>query len=224
MILKPESAKSKTIGRVWLDGARCVVAAKFPEKHDVWRLVCKKLLYAWSGGQWERTFGASADLNERAAELTHRLLLAGFIVEVPDTVAPLVTTANYTPESFRHVRRYVAGEYADWFCLTWARHEDLYGLATRLPSAHWDGRAVVVSREYFAEVLDFAEVHGFSVSDGAHTLAAIARQEQDSMLIVQVPPLPSVVPVADKRAALAAPEFVEIDRDLLDDEYDDSAA
>lgn len=220
MLVSPEKPRTKSIGRVWIDGR--TVAAKFPEKDDAWRLACKKLLYSWSG-RWERTFATGVDLRQRAAELVHRLLLAGFIVDVADDVARLALDSAYEPESFRSVRRYMAGEYADWFCITWARNEDLYGLATRLPGAHWDGRAVVVSREWFAEVLDFAEVHHFAVSDGARGLAALAQLERDRMIVVAVPPLPKPAATNEKRPALPAPEFVEIDRELLDDEYDDSA-
>lgn len=220
MLVSPERPRTKSVGRVWIDGR--TVAAKFPEKDDAWRVACKKLLYSWSG-RWERTFAAGVDLRQRAAELVHRLLLAGFIVDVADEVAGLALDASYEPESFRNVRRYMSGEYADWFCVTWARNEDLYGLATRLPGAHWDGRAVVVSREWFVEVLDFAEAHNFAVSDGARELATLAQQERDRMIVVAVPPLPKPAASNEKRPALPAPEFVEIDRELLDDEYDDSA-
>lgn len=222
MILSPEQPRSKCVGRVVIAG-QCVTA-RFPEKDETWRLVCKKLLYGWERNRWERTFAADVNCADRAAELAHRLLRAGFIVETTDAIADLVQRVTYAPESFRNVRRYIGGEYADWFCLTWARSEDLYNLATRLPTAHWDGRAVVVSREYHAEVLDFAEAHGFAVSAAAKELAALAQAEQASMLVIAVPPLPKPTPIGDKRPALPAPEFVEIDRELLDDEYDDTAA
>lgn len=223
VILKPEGkVVSKCIGRVAIDSD--AVTARYPEKDDAWRATCKKLLYAWEFSRWQRRFAAGVNLQHRAAELAHRLLRAGFIVELDDAIAALVVDASYAPESFRDVRAYTAGEYAGWFCITWARNEDLYGLATRLPSAHWDGRAVVVSRECFEEVIDFAETHGFSVSDGARTLAQQAQCERDSIVIVPVPPLPKLPTVTDKRPALPAPEFVEIDRELMDDEYNDSAA
>lgn len=221
MILSPESPRHKAIGRVAIDGS--AVTARFPEKDDLWRATCKKLLYQWEFTRWQRTFGFGANLQHRAAELAHRLLRAGFIVEVDDAVAELVTTVTYAPESFRHVRAYTAGEYAGWFCLTWARSEDMYNLATRLPTAHWDGRAVVVSKEYYEEVVDFAETHGFAVSDGAKSLAERAQKERDGIVILPVPPLPKLPPTTDKRPALPAPEFVEIDRELMDDEYDDTA-
>ncbi len=222
MIVCPETPRSKCVGRVAIVG-QCVTA-RFPEKDETWRFTCKKLLYVWQCNRWERAFAVGVSLVDRAAELTHRLLRSGFIIETTDAVADLALRVAYEPESFRNIRRYTAGEYTDWFCITWARSEDLYGLVTRLPTAHWDGRAVVISREYCEEVLDFAAAHGFAVSDGARALAELARQERDSMLVVAVPPLPKPTPIADKRPALPAPEFVEIDRELLDNEYDDSAA
>lgn len=221
MILSPESPRAKAIGRVAI--LSDAVTARYPEKDDVWRTTCKKLLYQWEFTRWQRSFGTGANLQHRAAELAHRLLRAGFIVEVDDAIAELVTTVTYEPESFRNVRAYTAGEYAGWFCITWARSEDLYGLATRLPTAHWDGRAVVVSYEYFEEVIDFAAAHGFVLSDAAKKLAEQAQQERDGIVILPVPPLPKLPPATDKRPALPAPEFVEIDRELMDNEYNDSA-
>ena len=222
MILSPESPRAKTIGRVAIIGD--AVTARYPEKDDTWRATCKKLLYQWEINRWQRRFMPGVNLQHRAAELAHRLLRAGFIVELDDAIAGLVTAASYDPESFRNIRAYTAGDYAGWFCITWARSEDLYALATRLPSAHWDGRAVVVCKEYYEEILDFAATHNFLLSDGAKTLAERAQHERDSIVITSIPPLPKLPPVIDKRPALPAPEFVEIDRELIDDEYDDSAA
>ena len=222
MRVSPERPKSASVGRIWVEGA--TVCARYPEKDEAWRVACKRLLYGWSFNCWKRTFAEGVDVAERAAELAHRLLLAGFVVEADDAIMQMALAASYTPETFRYVRAYVAGEYAGWFCITWARNEDLYSLATRLPTAHWDGRAVVVSREHYEEVLDFAATHGFLLSDGAKALAQRAQEERDAIIVAAVPPLPKLPPAADKRPVLPAPEFVEIDRELLDDEYDDSAA
>lgn len=222
MRVSPEQRKSDSVGRVWVDGA--AVCAKYPEKDETWRVTCKRLLYGWTVNRWQRTFADVVNVTERAAELVHRLLLAGFVVEAPEEVMQMAMTASYKPETFRYVRRYVQGEYKDWFCLSWARNEDMYGLATRLPGAHWDGRAVVVSREHFEEVLDFAEAHGFEVSAAALDLAAMARDEHDRMVILPIPPLPKTPPASMKRPDLPAPEFVEIDRELMDDEYNDDVA
>lgn len=222
MRVSPEQRKSGSVGRVWVDGA--TVCAKYPEKDETWRVTCKRLLYGWEVNRWQRTFAAGVDVTARAAELVHRLLLAGFVVDAPESIMQMALAANYTPETFRHVRRYVAGEYADWFCLSWARNEDLYGMTTRLPGAHWDGRAVVVSREHFEEVLDFAEHHGFEVSQAALALAEMARDERDRMVILPIPPLPKTPPASMKRPELPAPAFVDVDRELLDDEYNDDVA
>lgn len=222
MILSSKSPRSKVVGRVAIIGD--AVTARYPEKDDVWRTTCKKLLYTWEINRWQRRFMPGVNLQHRAAELAHRLLRDGFIIEADDVVAELVTAASYEPESFRNIRAYTQGEYAGWFCITWARSEDLYALATRLPSAHWDGRAVVVCREYYEEVVDFASTHNFLLSDGAKALVEQARQERESIIIVSIPPLPKLPPATDKRPILPAPEFVEIDRELMDDEYDDSAA
>lgn len=225
MILKPESkVVSKCIGRIWVEGN--IVSALYPEKDEAWRSTCKRLNYGWIANRWQRTFPDKADKTHRAAELAHRLLVAGFIVEVDDAIAALVIDASYNTENFRVIKKFVAGDYKDWFCIQWGRHEDLYGLATRIPTAHWAGIGVAVSREYFEEVMDFADAHKFFVGDAARQLADIAKRERDSMIVIDVPPLQleRKVQIVDGRPVLTAPDFVEIDRELMDDEYNDTTA
>lgn len=221
MIISPERPRTKITGRVTILGD--TVIARYPEKDDDWRATCKRLSYIWENGRWQRRFWTSDKIQHRAAELAHHLLNAGFIIELDDIVAQMVTSASYELESFRNVRTYTSGEYAGWFTVTWPKNEDLYGLVTRLPTSHWDGRSVVVRREYFEEVIDFAELHGFTLSAGAKELADKARREQESIVIVDVPPLPKAPAINDQRPKLTAPEFVRIDQELIDDEYDNSA-
>lgn len=222
MIISREAPVTKAIGRITVKGAW--VEALLPEKNDVWRSVCKRLLYQWTDRRWCRQFLDRTVAPHRAAELSHQLLRAGFILDVEEEIAQMALDVSYQPESFRNIRRYTLGEYTDWFSITWARNEDLYALATRLPSAHWNGSSVVVSREYYEEVIDFAEAHGFVMSQGANDLAEKARVEAAQMVVVEVPPLPKAVPVNTGRKSLPAPEFVEIDRELMDDEYEHAVA
>ena len=221
MIIAPTTTRAKSIGHITIAGN--VVDARFPEKDEQWRLVCKKFLYTWEVNRWVRKFDRSV-IQHRAAELAHNLLRAGFIVQVDDVIAELIENVSYKPESFRNVRAYTKGEYDGWFVFTWAKTEDLYALVTRLPSAHWDGTAVVVRNEYYEEVLAFAETHGFEVSDAALALAEKARQTNADIIVIDVPPLPKPADASGQRPTLRAPEFVEIDRELVDDEYDNSAA
>ena len=55
------------MGRIWVEGA--AVCARYPEKDEAWRVVCKRLLYGWSFNCWKRTFADGVDVAERAAEL-----------------------------------------------------------------------------------------------------------------------------------------------------------
>lgn len=228
MILRPPTPVSNSIGRVAVAGP--VISARFPEKHDAWRTVCRAAGLHWETGRWQRILHHTtpeATVHNRAAELVHRLLLAGFIVEAPDAIAAMATHATYTPESRRNIRTYTAGEYAGWFTLTWMRTEDgnkLYHLATQLPGAHWDGRCVVVSREHYEEVIDFAEIHGFQLSAGARQLAAQAADEIAGALLVEPLPVAESALIDMQIPVLPVPDFVTIDQELIDDEYDDTTA
>ena len=228
MILRPPAPISASIGRVAVAGP--AITARYPEKHDTWRTICRDCSLRWSDGRWLRILPHStpeSTVNHRAAELVHRLLLANFIVEAPDAIAAMATHATYTPESRRNVRTYTAGEYANWFTFTWMKTEDgnkLYNLVTRLPGAHWDGRCVVVSREHYEEVIDFAQTHGFRLSEGARQLAGLAEAEIAGALLVEPLPIAESAPIDMKTPVLPVPDFVTIDQELIDDEYDDTTA
>lgn len=225
MILSPPKPASKLIARIraGMNMYGPAIQAVLPERSDDFSAAVKRLGYAWRDRAWTRDFSFDVPLNDRMAELAHAIMLAGYAVEVPDEVGQLVIDEAFALEPVRFVKRLISGEDKDSFLITWrGRDDNAYNLANRLPTARWNGRGMVVRREFFEEILDFAALHGFEVSQGAKELAELAQAERDSAVIVDVRPIKKQAEL--ERPELTVPDYVEIDRELLDDEYDDDVA
>lgn len=216
MILRPETPRSPLVAVLATDGTR--ITAHFPERNEHFRSALLRLDYHWNSprGPWsrevdERWNGATGD---RLVELAHALLLAGFIVEVPSReVAELAIAGDYQPEHRRWVRGLTSGQHQGWFVVRWPRDEDYYGRAVRLPGARYAAPHVVVPPDAWREVLDFAEAHGFRLSDAAAQFAQAARDRYESMVLaVPVPRAKAATPTA-----LAA-KVGEVHPDLRDDD------
>jgi hypothetical protein len=191
-----------------------LVQARLPEKHEDFREVVKARGYHWNGWNrvWEKHInGQTGPSLHRAAEVGRALLEAGFIVDFPDqAVLDLAVSGEWEPECRRWVLAVVKGEYAGWFALKWARDEDYYTRARRLPGSRYSSPNVVVPPDAFAEVLDFAEVHGFRVGKAAMEIAEQARARVDQALLVELK-------TPEPKQAAAEPETYEVADELLDE-------
>jgi len=217
--VRPEKPKTETVAEIRVTGK--VVEVEFAEKRaDFWSIIKKELKMRWTGAWWQRqiesTDGALAD---RAAEIGHTLLAAGFPIRIYDSVVrEKAVCGDYTPEQTRWVvRRGATSEYGGWFAINWGKDDDFYVAAKRLPGSRWSNPSVVVPPEQYEQVLDFAERHGFSVSEKARDLAEEARTAKEAMLVVSVEasrPVPP--PVGTRPSALDVPQEVEVDASLRD--------
>jgi len=148
----------------------------------------RALGYRWDNGQWQRTIRPRAEpLMDRAVELGVHILAAGFPVIVrSQELYDRIAASDYAPEIRTWVEERTTGKFAGWFCISWPRDDERYYRAVRLinGSRIYPGSALI-PRERFDEVLDFADSHGFSVSDGARALAEKARHERAALLVVE---------------------------------------
>lgn len=217
-ILRPQQPVSNGIARITIAGD--TVFARYPEKNEAFRAVVKELDYHWDSYYWRRCITPQAGaISDRAAELCHRLLAAGFCVAPPsETIGELALSAGYTPECRRWVKALTAGKYKGWLLLHW-RDGDFYMAAMRISGAYDSAEhAVVVPPDFYDEVEDFAALYGFQFTAAAQAIVAQAKAERTTALVVAVPPLPEdAIPDPDIRPVLAAPGHVEIPDALLDD-------
>ena len=217
--VRPEKPVTETVAEI--RALENCIEVHFPEKRDDFREIVKgQLGMEWSVNQWTRRLvkinGTPAD---RAAEAGHRLLAAGFPVRIfDDETRQKAITGTYEPEHTRWIMCRVSGDYLGYLSIKWGRKEDFYLAAKGIKGSRYYKSNVVVPPEYFDEVLDFAQLHDFRISESAQNAIDAARQARESMLVVNVvPPIEKEhVVVGGRPPVLEVPVEVDIDDEFRD--------
>lgn len=197
------------------------VEVSFMEKREDFRQIVRfSLCYSWTGNVWRRDLKpTNGTAHDRAAELGHRLLAAGFPIRIfDDTLRVHAVSGNYEQESKRWVMACTAGQYNGWFHISWPKGEDFYKAAKKLKGSRYESPSVVVPPEQFEEVIDFADMYKFSISDGAKKVIESAKALRDSALTASVTPRKNekLPEPGDKPAPLAVPDNVEVADEFKD--------
>lgn len=128
--------------------------------------VCRELKWKWDGFKWGlNVTSRMGSVDDRIAEMAHKLLLAGFPVRIDKQLVEKATNGDYEHVNPRWI---VAG--ADGNVLLYLeRNSDIYSNARELSSSVWDKErgAIRISARYYEEIMDFAYMHGVSISDNA---------------------------------------------------------
>ena len=182
----PESAVTDSITVISLDAG--LISAVLPAKREDFRDVVKGLGYRWSGAAWQRRIGRLAgDPVDRAAELGHALLAAGFPVRILDnTIRARAISGDFTAEHTRWITERTKGAYMGWYAILWQRPDDLYTAAKAMTGSRYDGQHVVVPPEQFDEVQDFAAMYDFRIDDRAQVIMDTQREANRQALRVKV--------------------------------------
>lgn len=216
--VRPESPLTETIAEIAIDGA--ILKVKFPEKREDFRqLIRFQLGFTWADTHWRKPLTATAGKPaDRAAEVGHALLGVGFIVRIYDpAIRASAVAGNYEPEHTRWIKHTTSGPYAGQFFILWGKDEDFYVVAKRLPRSRYNKPGIQVPAEFFDEVLDFAEQHGFRMSDAAQTLADQARANKEAVMVAKVAPKPKRAKVvAENKPVKLESQEEGIADDLLD--------
>lgn len=141
-------------------------------RNDTLRVLVKDLGCGWSSDNrcWERDIiPQNGTVEDRAAELANKVLAGGFAVTVMDAdIRRKAVEADFKPEHYNWISLFTAGDYEGNLCIKWrGRNEHLYQLASSLPYAKWAKVGVSVRIEYYKEVLDFAELYDFRLTQAA---------------------------------------------------------
>lgn len=213
MLVRPDHPKTTTAAIITFGGE--TVSVYFPEIIESFNELVKSLRYRWRKPYWQRTITTRAGtIEDRAAELGHRLLAANFCVHFPnESIQQKSIAGDYAPEHTRWILRRTSGDYADWFGFEWGRGDDLYKKVMRLIGARYRDGSVVVPNNHYDEVLDFADHYGFRLTDSAQSLAAEARARWESALVVTIEK-PKAQPLPDGKLRL--PEHLDIADELAD--------
>lgn len=168
-------------GTVEISASDDIVTAKYI-KDDDFRQIVKNKGFRWDSqtSEWYRKINKfSGPAGDRAAELGNMLLRAGFGIRCKDIeILNAATEANYEPEQDKWVTLIAEGEYKGWLAIS-VPTDDLYKAARRLPESRWSKPKVVVGINYYKEVLDFADLNGYSVSDGAKAAISAEKENRD---------------------------------------------
>lgn len=216
VLTRPSEPVTESVARIVIDDDE--VCATFPEKREDFRMAVKRLGYYWERPCWVLTVADADKRPHAAAELCHTLLAAGYCVSVDEQIRDMAIGGNYTPLARRFVRVYTSDDYYNgWFAIIWQWPDDLYSAARRLPGSCYRKPYVIVPQEYYAEVLDFADIHNFEVSAAAQKLAAAAQQEREAALVVSLESPQERTAVDGKFPTLEIPDDLDIDDELADD-------
>lgn len=219
-LLTPASPISPLPCRLALAGNRA--ECRYPEPHQGVIAAVKTLGWRWDDLRrvWHIQGGRTGPALDRLAEAGCALLAAGFIVAAPNAdVAQRIRDGDYRPPQLHWVAVLTTGPYAGWFYITWGRGEDMYRTAMRLHGARYAKPGVACPPEAYDEVLDFADEHGYSLTEGALKLADAARGRLWAAEAVAEPIVRKRAKLAvqsERPIVIAVPETVEIDDDLRD--------
>lgn len=216
----PEDSVTETVAEIRTSGETLEIF--FPEKRDDFREIVKgNLKMRWDNGVWARRIDTwNGPMEARAAEAGHRLLANGFAVRIySDEIRIRAVTGEYEPECTRWVRQRVEGEYTGWFSIGWMKwEENFYDVARRLRGSRYSRPDVVVPAEQYAEVLDFAEMYDFKLSNGAKELVDKAKLIREGALVAADVTITDNEPIDihEKPVTLEVPEKVEIADEFKD--------
>lgn len=216
VLLRPENPLSESIARVSFADGRLRVY--YPERREMFKKVVRRLRFGWEAPYWSRQIDNESDCPVRAAELTRDLLAAGFCVKVLDDIAQVAISGDFDEEPRRTIGTN-SKKYPGWFSLWWAREEDCYRVAMKLPGARWDGTFVVVPPENYEAVVDYASIYEFKMNEKALDAVTAAEREREDAIVVKVEERkrPFSVPPTGNMPKLEIPTSVTIDDELADD-------
>jgi hypothetical protein len=216
--VRPANPVTETVAEITINGQ--YVRVSFPEKRENFRLIMHKYHFRWDNNRWQRLVSAlDGTTFDRAAEIGHFLLAHGYIVrQFNADIRNAMIHGYFEACQTRWIALFTSGKEQGRLCIRWERKdEDYWKVAKRLPTARYAKPHISVAIEQFEQVLDFAEVNGFSITAAAREAMAAAKQAKDAALVVDVR-----YEEPDKRGddgepvELEVPSDVEVDDDLRD--------
>jgi hypothetical protein len=214
----PEKAVSNLVAEITVKNN--TIEIHYPERNEGFRVLVKKLGYQWENGWARKITERTGSAVDRAAEAGNKLLAAGFPIRIYDeTVRQKAISGEYEPECRRWVQVRLSGEYEGWLAINWDGHnEDLYRAAKKIAGARWSNPSMVVPSENYLEVLDFAEMYKFNISQKAKEVIENAKALREVSLTtgVKVPKSERLPKPGDKPETLEVPQEVDIDDEFRD--------
>lgn len=190
MIFRSETPQHRHVVTVSLASGRLHVGLSF--RYEPFRELMHAERLRWDGLRWTRLLDfRTGDPLDRAAEMAHILLEAGFPVDLPDEEASRrAETGEYADEHRRWIALSAgygaAKERAGWLLFSWGPREDYAAKIRTIHGAGFFHGAMVAPPAVIEEVADFAATEGFRLSPSAERML-VERREQLAQGIVIAP-------------------------------------
>lgn len=194
MILSPENPITQTV--VEIRNEENVILCSFKARNESFRETIKSLGLRWNESyfKWSRLINPEVNgkITDRLAEITAKLIDAGFACDVNNEIAEMIQSVSWTPEHKRWVKA-IDGKFHLWWR---GADENLYTRAQTLPDSHWDSnsKSVSIPLLYYSEIVGFAEEHNFKFTEKALALLAEAERSYSRVVMPQIE-----IPVEQKR-------------------------
>ena len=144
--------------------------------------------FRWEKPVWVRQIADTAVIEHRAVDISLRLMRGGCPVRIRDKrLRDKVITSDYEPEPSRILDVSHREKYGTKFLFSWFSDDKMdYNFhPRRLPSAKVFDYAAFIDPLYFDSVLDFAEQHGFAITEAAVELIGKGQEIRDQALSIR---------------------------------------
>lgn len=185
------------------------------EKNEDFRLLVKELGYKWEG-TWEKKLGTiTGTCEDRAAELGNKLLNSGFSICIYDeNIRNKAINGDFEHENDRWIL--IDSKDNKKIRIRWdGMNNKLYNAARKLPGSKWEDGSVKVSVLKYDEIIEFAEMYGFDISQKSIERLESYRDKVTNIEVVE----PVTVEENNKKDGLN--DILNSSRDILEDLLDD---
>lgn len=191
-IIYPENQYKKIVCRLGITAEGEIFCQSLKDEKII--EIVKSLRMKWDPDKerWHRKISPlCGNVNDRLAEMGNKLLLSGFAIDLSITGAKSkAINGTYLPECDRWVLAHKNSLILRWFYQGKEGGNKLYQEAKQLKSSRWlSGKGMVVNIEYCEEVIDFAEINGFAISDEARKLIEDYAQQEKNKIEAKAPEL-----------------------------------
>jgi hypothetical protein len=193
LILRPVEPISEIIASIRVQAQ--TISIFYPEYKEELRLILKGLFYTWhkpiryQDRCWQRSIlTRNGLLEDRLIELCYKLLEVNFIIDLPENYNNLIDkilSGDYHEEQ----TRWILAHDTELLAIDYNRKkENYYHQARLLPNSHYDKPYVVIKSIYYDQIIDFASLYNFSITEKAMEILTVAKVEKLKQIRVELKP------------------------------------
>lgn len=170
------------------------VSAYYPAKEDSFRDAVKSVGFYWDSdkrGWYILKKATTGIMEDRAAEVITVLLNAGFAVQCNSEVAKeKALTGDYEPYCHKWFARCGFPKYDGWltlylFKIPYPERNDIYTAARKIKGSVYVDKQIVIPIAQYREVEDFAQIHGFKLTEIAQEEIKKYRENSEKIVAPQ---------------------------------------